>query len=116
MGLALEAHFAAAFLALLCGVFIGWVPLGRGVVVIVLGVEIALGLAAVIVSASKGAPLAQGVWIHAAGGLLAAAAYGSAIALQREPKRAAAEYTLSFAGLVLVIATLWYGAFLTTHR
>lgn len=115
MNFAFDAHFAAGFLVVLCAVFFAWVPLGLRVVLTALGIQLLLGLAIVLAFTASHAPLPGGTSIHAAGGVLAIAAYAAALRAAGSAGRGV-PYMLSFAGLALVVATLWYGAVIATRH
>ena len=113
MNYALDAHFAFAFLVLLCALVMGWVQLGRRVMAVVLGIQVALGLAVAAWDGVLHVTLPPRIWIHIAGALLAMAAYmAGRRVVDRDPSATVTGYALSFVGLVLVGFTLYYGAIL----
>ena len=112
MSFALDAHFAIAFLTVLCALLLGWIPLGQRVVLTVLTIESALGIAAAAAHPAYHA-VTGGLRLHIAGGIAAIACYAAALRINERAKRpAAAAFALSFAGLIAVAATLWHGAML----
>jgi hypothetical protein len=97
--------------------FIGWVQLGRGVVVTVLAIQFLIGIAVAAVAGSMHQPLPRTVWLHVGAAVLALLAYvaGQRI-FERSPSNAAAAFGFSVLGFVLVIFTMWYGSHVTlTH-
>src|SRR6185312_9958713 len=93
----------------------GWVQMGRRVMIAVIGLQVLIG---VIVAAWAGAAhhvLPSNLWVHIVGGLLAMFAYIAGRRLDDRGNRGAA-LLLSLIGFVLVLFTAWYGANLTTHQ
>jgi hypothetical protein len=117
MNVALEIHLGFAFFVFLLALFIGWVQLGRGVMVAVITVEILIGAVVALVAGAAHLALPRSIWIHIVGGVLALLAYfvGRRV-FDRSPGNLPAALALSFAGFVLVIFTIWYGSHVTlTH-
>jgi hypothetical protein len=116
MTLLLDAHFAFAFFVFLCAILIGWVQLGRRVLVTVIGIQVALGIALAAWDGARHIPLPPRLGIHILGGLLAMGAYiaGRRI-VDRSPNATFSGLLMSFIGFLLVCFTIWYGWGLVTH-
>ena len=104
MNVLLEAHLGIAYLVLLLALFLGWVPMGRRVMVGAIGLQVAIG----IVLAAMLRPPAT-VLGHIVLALLAMGAY---IAAKRTSERAGARslpILLSGAGVVFILITILLG-------
>lgn len=111
MGSLLEIHLGFAFFVLLVSLFIGWVQLGRRVVVTVIGIQILIGAVAALMGLLSHTPLSSTLWIHILGALAAMAAYiaGRRIVARDEARYRVVGWALSLAGLVLIVLSIWYG-------
>jgi hypothetical protein len=117
MNIALEIHLGFAFFVFLIALFIGWVQLGRGVVVTVIAIQFLIGIAVAAIAGSTHQPLPGTLWLHIGGAVLALLAYAAGRRIfDGTPRGARAAFGLSFLGFVLVIFTIWYGSHVTlTH-
>ena len=117
MNIILEIHLGFAFFVFLVALFIGWVQLGRRVLVTVIGIQILLGLIVAGVAGASHLPLPGMIWLHIVAALLAMGTYIAARRmLDASPKNLVPAIVLSFIGLVLIAFTIWYGSQLTlTH-
>lgn len=117
MNIILEIHLGFAFFVFLLALFIGWVQLGRRVVVTVIGIQILLGIAVAAFAGMSHLPLPGMIWLHIVAALLALGAYiAGRRMLDRSPQTLVPALILSFLGLVLIAFTIWYGSHLTlTH-
>lgn len=114
MNIALEIHLGFAFFVFLLALFIGWVQMGRRVMVTVLGIQVFIGLAVAAVAGANHLPLPGSLWIHILGALLAMGAYiAGRRVFDRAPQNVPAALGFSAAGFVLVIFTIWYGSQVT---
>ena len=106
----LDAHFAFAFFVFLCAITIGWVQLGRRVMVTVLGIQVAIGIAVAAWDGIAHVALPSRLWVHILGALLAMGAYiaGRCI-VDRSPNAMYAGLLMSLIGFALVLFTIWYG-------
>jgi hypothetical protein len=107
----LEAHLGFAFFVFLMGLLLGWVQLGRRVVVAVIGIQILLGIIVAALAGAHHIPLPGSLWVHIVGALLAMAFY---IVARRVVDRSPENYRvigwgLSLIGLALIVFTIWYG-------
>ena len=113
---ALDAHFAFAFFVFLCAITIGWVQLGRRVMVTVLGIQVAIGLVVAAWDGFAHIAFPSRLWVHISGGLLAMGAYIAGRRLvDRSPTATFAGLLMSFIGFLLVLFTIWYGWGLVTR-
>lgn len=108
----LEAHFGFAFFVFLMGLLIGWVQLGRRVVVTVIGIQILLGVIVAGIAGAQHLSLPATLWIHIVGALLAMGFY---IVARRLVDRNPEQYRLigwglSLIGLIFIVFTIWYGS------
>lgn len=103
MGVVLEIHLVVAYLVLLLALTIGWVQMGRRVMVGVIGLQVLLG--AILAATLRPPPAVFG---HILLGLFAMGAYivGSRIA-----RRGASQLPLlmSALGLLFVLSAMWLG-------
>lgn len=107
----LEAHLGFAFFVFLMGLLIGWVQLGRRVVVAVIGIQILLGIIVAGLAGAHHLALPGSLWVHIVGALLAMFFY---IIARRVVERAPEDYRLigwglSLIGLIFIVFTIWYG-------
>jgi hypothetical protein len=110
MNIALEIHLGFAFFVFLLALFVGWVQMGRRVMVAVIGIQLLIG---VVISAWAGmthVPLPGTLWMHIVGGLIAMFAYIVGRRLyDRSPEYRVPAIGLSLLGFIFVILTIWYG-------
>lgn len=102
-------HLVFAFFVLLCALLLGWVQMGRGVMNVIIGIQILIGVVfAAVVGASiaaKGEMLAA----HVACALAALAAYIVGRRLGQRAGSQAGAVVLSGVGFVLICATAYLG-------
>lgn len=116
MNVALEIHLGFAFFVFLLALFIGWVQLGRGVVVTVILIQAAIGIAVAAIAGATHQPLPRTLWLHIGAAVLALLAYIGGRLVYLRTQNAAAAFGLSFLGFLLVICAIWYGSHATlTH-
>lgn len=110
MSIALEVHLVFAFFVLFVALFVGWVQMGRRVMVAIIGIQILIG---VVISAWAGAAhmsLPSTLWVHIVGALVAMFAYlAGRRVFDRSPQSAIPAIALSLLGFVFVLLTMWYG-------
>lgn len=110
MRLALEIHLYFAFFVFLMGLFLGWVQLGRRVVVTVVGIQIAIGVAVAADAGAAHFPMPGSLWVHIVGALLALASYIVARRmLDRNADLRIPALAVSLLGLFFIVFTIWYG-------
>jgi hypothetical protein len=100
----LEVHLGVAFLVVLLAVVIGWVQLGRRVMVAILGLQVLIGA---VVAAFIRPPVLV-VW-HILAALLAMGAYIAARRIGEKERGVPAAGAFSALGLLLIGATIWLG-------
>jgi hypothetical protein len=102
-------HWSVAFLILLSALLLGWVQLGRRVMVALIGLQVLIGIvyAAVLGAAlaTKGAILG----VHIVGALLAMAAYMVGRRLGERGGSRFVPLALSAVGLIVLFATAYLG-------
>lgn len=103
MGVVLEIHLVVAYLVLLLALTIGWVQMGRRIMVGVTGVQVLLG--AILAATLRPPPSVFG---HIVLGLCAMGAY---IVGSRMGRRGTSQIPLlmSALGLLFVLAAIWLG-------
>ncbi len=111
MNTVLEIHLGFAFFVFLLGLFIGWVQMGRQVLVAVLGIQVLLGIIVTALAGAGHTPLPGTLWVHIVAALIAMFAY---IVGRRVVERAPERYRLigwaiSLLGLIFIVFTIWYG-------
>jgi hypothetical protein len=111
MGTVLEIHLGFAFFVFLLGLFIGWVQLGRRVLVTVIGIQVLIGVILAAWAGASHTPLPGTLWVHILGGLLAMGAYivGRRIVDRDERRYRILGWAISLVGLALIVLTAWYG-------
>lgn len=104
----LEIHLVVAYLVALLALFVGWVPLGRRVMVAIVGLQVGIGIVAAGIAGASHLSLPGTIALHIVLALLAMGAY---IAARRIAERngATAGLALSALGLILVVATIVVG-------
>ncbi len=111
MNALLEIHLGFAFFVFLLGLFIGWVQLGRRVVVTVVGIQILIGILVTALAGASHTPLPATLWIHIVAALIAMFAYivGRRV-VDRGPERyRIVGWAISLLGLIFIVFTIWYG-------
>ncbi len=111
MGTVLEIHLGFAFFVFVLGLFIGWVQLGRVVLLAVIGIQVLIGALVAAWAGVSHTPLPGTLWIHILGGLLAMGAYAVALrVVDRDERRyRLVGWCISLAGFALIVLTAWYG-------
>ncbi len=110
MSIALEVHFGFAFLVFLLALFIGWVQMGRRVMVAVIGIQLLIGIIISVWAGAVHLRLPATLWVHIVGALIAMVAYIAGRRLyDRAPTRALPALVMSLVGFIFVILTIWYG-------
>jgi hypothetical protein len=107
----LEIHLGLTFFVFLLALFIGWVQLGRAVLIAVLGIQICIGGVIAAWAMVSNTAIPGTVWIHVCAGLVAMAAYfiGHRIVARDEPRYRAVGWLASLCGLAFIVLTAWYG-------
>ncbi|MHB8364005.1 MAG: hypothetical protein ACYDEK_05445 [Vulcanimicrobiaceae bacterium] len=109
MEIVLEIHLVVAFLVVLFALALGWVPLGRRVMVAVIGLQVLIGaIVAGMLGASHHA-LPPAIWPHVAAALLAMFAYILARRIGERSTSHTAPALLGALGLALILVTVWLG-------
>lgn len=111
MSTVLEIHLGFAFFVFLLGLFIGWVQMGRRVLVTVIGIQILIGVIVAGIAGASHLPLPGTLWIHIVGALIAMFAYiaGRRI-VDRDPEgNRVLGWGISLLGLIFIVFTIWYG-------
>jgi hypothetical protein len=107
----LEVHLGMTFFVFLLAVFIGWVQLGRAVLIVVLGIQILIGavIAAWAIASHTAIP-ATG-WLHVCAGSVALGAYllGHRMVARDERRYRIVGWLASLCGLALIVLAAWYG-------
>ncbi len=103
-------HWGFAFLVILCALVLGWVQLGRRVMVALIGVQVLIGVVyAGIVGAALAGKTAL-ISLHIVGALVATAAYVAGRRLgERTGVSAAIPVALSALGLLVLLGTGYIG-------
>jgi hypothetical protein len=104
MQMLLEAHLGVAYLVLLLALFLGWVPMGRRVMVGVIGLQVVLGIAVAAVFRPPAIVIG-----HIVLGLLAMGAYIAARRFGERRPAGAFPAIFSAAGIVLIVVTIMLG-------
>jgi hypothetical protein len=107
----LEIHLGLSFFVFLLALFIGWVQLGRAVLIVALGLQICIGVGIAAWAIASHAAIPESVWIHICAGLFAIGAYllGHRIVARDEPRYRVMGWIASLCGLALIVLTAWYG-------
>lgn len=108
MSTVLTIHLVVAYIVALFALFIGWVPLGRRVMVAIIGIQVAVGIVAAGIAGASHLALPNTIALHI---VLALVAMGFYIAARRIGERAgsANALILSALGFLAVIATIFIG-------
>ena len=101
-----QIHLAFAFLVLLCALLLGWVQLGRRVMIALIGVQFLIGL---IYAGMLGKATPPEVLWHALGAVLATVAYVAGRRLGDRSTSPAVPIVLSLVGLALLVGTAYVG-------
>lgn len=110
MSIALEVHLGFAFFVFLLALFVGWVQMGRRVMIAVLGIQVLIGAVVYAWAGAAHMPLPQTLWVHIVGALLAMFAYIAGRRLyDRSPQKIAPAVAMSLLGFILIVLTIWYG-------
>src|SRR5947209_20602722 len=104
----LEIHLVVAYLVALLALFVGWVPLGRRVMVGIIGLQVLIGIIAAGVAGAQHLPLPGNIMLHVIAAILAMVWY---IFARRLGDRGAAANALIFSalGFLTVILTILMG-------
>jgi len=104
----LEIHLVAAYLVAVLALFVGWVPVGRRVMVAIIGLQVLIGAIAAGVAGANHLTLPKTLALHVIAALLAMAFY---IVGRRVGDRGATVHALvlSALGFITVIATIVIG-------
>ncbi|MDQ2872169.1 MAG: hypothetical protein M3R35_03455 [Candidatus Eremiobacteraeota bacterium] len=108
MAILLEIHLVVAYLVVLLAVFIGWVQMGRRVMVAIIGLQILIGIIIAGMLGASHQPLPPAIWSHILGALVAMFAYVAARRIADRGNTAGA-IALSAVGLIVIIGTAWLG-------
>lgn len=101
-----QIHLGFAFLVLLCALLLGWVQLGRRVMIALVGVQFLIGM---IYAALLGKATPPDVLWHVLGAVLATVAYVAGRRLGDRSTSPAVPIALSLLGLLLLIGTAYVG-------
>lgn len=101
-----EIHYGFAFLVLLCALLLGWVQLGRRVMIALIGVQFLIGL---VYAGLLGKATPPDVLWHVLGAVLATVAYVAGRRLGDRSASPAVPIALSLLGLLLLVGTAWVG-------
>lgn len=104
----LTIHLVVAYVVALFALFIGWVPLGRRVMVAIIGIQVAIGIVAAGIAGASHLTLPHTIALHV---ILGLAAMGFYIAARRigGGARNATALLLSALGFLAVVATIYVG-------
>ena len=102
-------HWSFAFLILLCAFTLGWIQLGRRVMLALVGIQFIIGLVYLGMIGAGAAALGGRLWLHILGWLLATIAYALGSRAGRSSRSKVVPALLSFIGLVLLVTTAWVG-------
>jgi hypothetical protein len=102
-------HWLFAFLLILCGLTLGWVQLGRRVMIALIGIQVLIGLVnAAMLGGVLGAKTAR-FTEHVLGALLATVAYVVGRRIGAQSSSPTVPLVMSALGLVLLIVTAYLG-------
>ncbi len=102
-------HWSFAFLILLCAFTLGWIQLGRRVMLALVGIQFIIGIVYLGLIGTGAAALGGRLWMHILGWLLATVAYALGSRAGRSSSSKAVPILLSLIGLVLLLTTAWVG-------
>jgi uncharacterized protein YacL len=108
LSIVLEIHLVIAYLVLLLAIFVGWVPMGRRVMVGIIGLQVVVGLIVAGMWGASHRPLPPEIIAHILGAIAAMLAYVFARRFGDRGNKNAA-LILSAVGLLVIVGTIWLG-------
>lgn len=102
-------HWSFAFLLILCAALLGWVQLGRRLMVALFGIQFVIGVVYLGMLGAGVAALGGRLWLHILGWLLAMSAYIVGRRLGEGTRNRTVPIVLSALGLVLLLLTGYLG-------
>lgn len=102
-------HWAFAFLIILFALLLGWMQLGRRVMLALVGIQFLIGIAYLGMLGAGAAALGSRLWLHVIGWLLATAAYAIGSRIGRTSASKVVPILLSAIGLILLVVTAYLG-------
>jgi hypothetical protein len=110
MRIALEVHLGFAFFVFLTALFVGWVQMGRRVMVTVIGIQVLIGAVVAVWAAIARVPLPGALWVHIVAAVAAMFAYIAGRRLyDRSAQYGMRAVGMSLLGFVLLLLTIAYG-------
>lgn len=110
MSIALEVHLGFAFFVFLSALFIGWVQMGRRVMVTVIGIQVLIGIVVAAWAGIARIPLPATLWVHIVAALVAMAAYIIGRRLyDRSAQYGMQSIGMSLLGFIFILLTIAYG-------